>query len=150
MDDVGDDSDNVEEISLDDESSDEDESSSASKVAHNTVQMNNNSTLVATEQSGKSQPRKKLTHPLEAKLGSEYYHNGEFSSGDYYETDDAIIMKVDYSKDKYFPEMGPYRCEICHLIFDTNRKFYSHVMSCHFEEADTAAIEIMQKLIAQS
>ena len=150
MDDVGDDSDNVEEISLDDESSDEDESSSASKVAHNTVQMINNSTLVATEPSGKSQPRKKLTHPLEAKLGSEYYHNGEFSSGDYYETDDAIIMKVDYSKDKYFPEMGPYRCEICHLIFDTNRKFYSHVMSCHFEEADTAAIEIMQKLIAQS
>ena len=76
-----------------------------------------------------------------------YVHNGVYASRNYIEMEDKIIMKMNYtkeSKDIYFPENGPYRCEICHFVVPTNKSFFEHVLKKHFAEADEATVKIME------
>jgi len=75
-------------------------------------------------------------------------HGGVFTSDEWFETEDAIILKVDYTKSRYFPEKGPYRCEICLEILETNKEFFQHVRQNHLQEANIVALDIMKHHLA--
>ena len=45
----------------------------------------------------------------------------------------------------YFPEVGPYRCEICFSILQTNRLFFDHIIGKHRADADETAIDKMKQ-----
>jgi hypothetical protein len=77
-------------------------------------------------------------------------HNNIYSSGDYFQLEEAVVMRVDFKNDRkergvYFPENGPYRCEICETIVKTNVQFYQHVKRMHSGMADETALNIMEE-----
>ena len=67
------------------------------------------------------------------------------------ELEDAIIMTVPYKgkdlKDVYFPLNGPYSCEICAKIVETNLDFFNHLKGRHLEEADEDVMETMENYL---
>jgi hypothetical protein len=77
-----------------------------------------------------------LINAEEEKHKDQPQHNNSYSSGNYFKLKDCTIMIVDYRKDTYFPENGPYRCQICKTIVQTNIQFYGHVTAMHSGKAD--------------
>jgi len=67
-------------------------------------------------------------------------HNGHYTSGKWYDVPEAYIILTDYKEksvtDIYFPENGPYWCEICHNVVETNKDFVDHVRINHLDVAD--------------
>jgi hypothetical protein len=87
-----------------------------------------------------------IAHPRRGKVVP--IHAGVFTSDEYFETDSAVVLKVDYSKHRYFPEKGPYRCEICLEMFETNKLFFHHVRQEHLQVVDIVALEVMEHYLA--
>ena len=55
--------------------------------------------------------------------------------------EDEIDLK---ENPEYFPFEGPYMCEICRTICNTNREFVHHIRTEHPNEIDADVVEIME------
>ena len=102
-------------------------------------------TLLPDELEEGEVPRRwKFTGPL---------HNGYYTSGKWYDTPQGFIILTDYkencSADIYFPECGPYWCEICHDVVTTNKEFVAHVRTNHLDVADENVLYKMESRIQQ-
>ena len=129
----------IEEISLIDSDGDEaTESTPNPKLGNSKILL----------QSAQTFPRKTTRAKKNSQLKKEYFHNGIYPSRDCFEIGRDIVMKMDYKRQTsnvYFPEVGPYRCEICFSILQTNRLFFDHIIGKHRADADETAIDKMKQ-----
>jgi hypothetical protein len=80
-------------------------------------------------------------------------HNGYYTSGMWYDTPEGLVILTDYkekcSEDIYFPKSGPYWCEICHDVVETNKEFVAHVRNNHLDVADQDVLHKMEIRLQQ-